>query len=253
MGRQQYHYQLVEVEEQMWETMHGTVYLNDEIEKKIELAMIDSRRALTEATRTILGTKVLTKVEICFFRGNKQTANKVLQFIAERIDDGRLTEIKFDNWDGSASEIHAQTLSLIAAKAQALTSLQINSMSGATEAGKHALASFAADIVNQSPLLEYLSLYYTYFESSDLDAVRDALVGRNIGALTKLYLDGNPAGFDSDTKCKAWTAVLRNMSGLKGLYLRDCNAVNEEAIKTACPKRCRIMFKKYYDELDCKM
>ena len=87
--------------------MHGTVYLNNEVEKKIDLAMIDSRRALTEATKTILGTKALTRVEISFFRGNKQTANKVLEFIAERIADGRLTEIDFNNWDGSASEIQA--------------------------------------------------------------------------------------------------------------------------------------------------
>ena len=87
--------------------MHGTVYLNNERIKKIDLEMIDSLRALTEATRTILGINALTKVEISFFRGNKQTANKVLEFIAERIADGRLTEIDFNNWDGSASEIQA--------------------------------------------------------------------------------------------------------------------------------------------------
>ena len=124
--------------------------------------------------------------------------------------DGRLTEIYFNNWKGSASEIHPQTLSLIASKTSALNYLYIESMAGATNEGKHTMASFAAEIIRNSPPLTFLSLNYSNLETCDIEAIRVALIETNIRSLTWISLQGNPDYLNTDSKCVAWATVLRN-------------------------------------------
>ena len=118
-------------------------------------------------------------------------------------------------------------------------------MSGATEAGKHALASFVAAAINNSPPVNLLRLFDTNFSSSDMEAIREALISRNVRTLTNIQLYANPTGFDTDAKCLAWSTWLRNLSGLKDLDLRGCDisAENQERIRKACPMQgCSIGF-----------
>ena len=118
-------------------------------------------------------------------------------------------------------------------------------MSGATEAGKHALASFVAAAINKSPPMTLLRLFDTNFSSSDMEAIREALIRGNVRTLTNIQLNANPTGFDSDSKCLAWSTWLGSLSGLKDLDLRGCNisAENQERIRKACPMQgCSIGF-----------
>ena len=130
-------------EERKLEPLTGVVALNNN-GNKIDLSTISSCQAMAEATSTVVGTQALTVVEIYDLSGSRQTANLLLEYIAQRITSGQLTGIGFRNWQGSVSEIQAQTLALIAGKAQALDGLYITDMTGASEAGKHALASYLA-------------------------------------------------------------------------------------------------------------
>ena len=141
----------------------------------------------------------------------------LLSFIAETVADEGLDFVNFENWTGSASEIESSTLSLIADKAKALKHLGIDKMSGATVAGKHTLACFAADIINRSPPLTWLSLYDTNFETSEIEAIQDALTNKKINSLTDIYLYGNQAYFNTDSKCEAWATVLMNQLGLNNV------------------------------------
>ena len=101
------------------------------------------------------------------------------------------------------------TLYSIAIKASALKVLEIQKMSAASEAVKHALATFVATVISRSPPLDDLSLQNNNFESRDIEAIQGALSNSNIRSLTYLYLIGNPAIVDSDRKCLAWADVLK--------------------------------------------
>ena len=83
-------------------------------------------------------------------------------------------------------------------------------MTGATNAGKHAMASFAAEIIRKSPPLTSLNLFNSNLETSDIEAIRVALIEANIRSLTSISLYGNPDYLNTDSKCVAWAAVLRN-------------------------------------------
>ena len=74
-------------------------------------------------------------------------------------------------------------------------------MKSATEAGKHAMATFAQEILRKNSSLTSLKLWDSSFESSDLEAIRVALFESNIRSLTSINLDGYPALFDTEGKC----------------------------------------------------
>ena len=57
-------------------------------------------------------------------------------------------------------------------------------MTGATNAGKNAIASFAAEIIRKSPPLARLALAYSNLQTSDIEAIRVALIETNIRSLT---------------------------------------------------------------------
>ena len=89
----------------------GEVYLNGYTDSdKIDVSTISSLEALTEATNSIINTQALTILWIQNLQGSKHKANMLLQFFAERITRGQLTDIEFSNWQGPASEIESQTL-----------------------------------------------------------------------------------------------------------------------------------------------
>ena len=75
-----------------------------------------------------------------------------------------------------------------------------------------------------------------------MEEIRDALSSSSITSLTGINLRDSPAGFDSESKCSAWAAVIKKQTGLQSLYLNDCNITgsNQAIIKQACPQRCNI-------------
>ena len=65
-------------------------------------------------------------------------------------------------------------------------------MEKATEAGRHAMAAFALEVIAKHPPLTELRLWQCSFESSDLDAIRVALIEQDVKSLTDIVLQRNP-------------------------------------------------------------
>ena len=87
------------------------------------------------------------------------------------------------------------------------------------------MATFVVDIIRRCPPLTHLRLVLGQydFESNDCAAICSALTDSSIVSLTEIYLSGNLALFDTDTKCIAWANVLKKQSGLAKLFLLECS------------------------------
>ena len=92
------------LEERKIESLTGEVWFNGH-SKRINLSDIGSPQEMVDATKSKIGSKALTKLGIWNLSGSQETAKMLIEFLAERITEGQLTNLCFSRWKGSASEI----------------------------------------------------------------------------------------------------------------------------------------------------
>ena len=85
------------------------------------------------------------------------------------------------------------------------------------------MAVFTAEVIRKAPPMTYLRLGGTGFEPSDIEAIKNAMIGSNSTSLTEVVLNHNPGYFDNDSKVASWAAALKKHPGLKTLALVNCN------------------------------